>query len=453
MQKPPLTLYNFEDLLKAYRRVRLGKREKNSTVLYDTYLERNLHNLSYILKSHTYKPFPYTYFVITDPKRRHIAAPHFQDRIVHRALINIIEPELDKQFIYDSFACRKGKGTHFGLRRVKKFLMAARTKYGKNTPLYILKCDIEKYFASVSWDILLSILRKKVSDPYLLTLFETIITNHKVYKVRGTLQVLPEEVVRVEARRGMPIGNLTSQLFANLYLNELDQYVKHTLKVRWYGRYMDDFLIISPDKQHLKEVRNSIRIFLRDHLSLSLHPKKVSIQNVDHGVCFVGYRIFYDHVLVKGKTLRRFHRRFKKRMKKALTSKTENEKSQFMEESFLGHLKFACTWNLRKTLIKPTYAKVTTANLVKELMTKYNLEKALFVQKRLAITIAIAIPDYFDPLHFLDFKSELMYSSQKFVYLYSTTDLPDNVKTILITEGVTINMSDEQQSLFNDFFL
>ena len=344
------TFSDLTNLFKAYSRVRLGKRTRPVTLSFDFVLEDCICLLQYLLRSKKYVPKPYTYFIVTDPKKRHIAAPNFRDRIVHRSLVNLIEPRLDKEFIFDSYACRKGKGSHFGLRRIKKFLMAARSTYGSQTPIYFLKCDIRKYFQSISWDILIQILRQRIHDPDILTIIETIITNHKVYKNNGKLQSLPEQVIHTQERSGIPIGNLTSQLFANVYLNELDQFVKHTLKEKWYGRYMDDFLIIHPDKQHLIEVRNTLKEFLEEKLKLTLHPEKVFIQNVSFGVPFVGYRIFYDHILIRGKTLRRFQKRMEKRKRMVREQKFTQEKLDLTCNSFQGHLQHAQAYHLQKFL-------------------------------------------------------------------------------------------------------
>jgi len=350
-------LSNVTNLLHAYSRVRLGKRTKPIALVYDYYLEENLGKLSFLLKTKKYAPNPYVYFVITDPKTRHIAAPHFRDRIIHRALVNQIEPYLDKKFIYDSYACRKNKGTHFGLTRVKKFLMAARSIYGNQQTLYFLKCDVQKYFQNISWDILISILKRDIKDPDTMELIETIITNHKVYKIKGKIENLPDQVVSIANRVGIPIGNLTSQLFANVYLNELDQYVKHTLKERWYARYMDDFLIIHHDKDHLVKIRNEIRAFLSNRLKLTLHPRKVAIQRVTQGVPFVGYRIFYDHIVVRAKTVQRFQKRLRKRKKLVQEGLFTEKELKAMCDSFVGHLKHADAHGLQKFLFykpKPT---------------------------------------------------------------------------------------------------
>ena len=436
-------LYTSERLLEAYNRVRLGKRTKPATLLYDFWLEKNLADLQYMLKHNTYTPFPYKYFIVTDPKKRHIAAPHFRDRIVHRALVNIIEPELDKQFINDSYACRKGKGTHYGLSRVKQFLMAARSIYGKDAAIYYLKCDIEKYFASISWDILLSILRKKITDPYLFHLTETIITSHKVYKTKAMIKALPQQVVSTLDRRGIPIGNLTSQLFANTYLNELDQYVKHTLKERWYARYMDDFLIIHPDKQHLKELRDTIRRFLHERLGLNLHPKKVSIQNVSHGVAFVGYRIFHHHVLVRSKTVQRFQRKLARRKKAAEQGLIKKEKLNLIQESFNGHLKHANAWKLTQLLCPSSDKRLLKKEQIHAIFRKYQIQKVIYVPDRLdinrvTVTLVVKMSTNTDPLDVLNLVTELQYILGKKVVIIEHSQMSVDMQKKIIVEGKVI---------------
>lgn len=341
---------SLEQLLRAYENVRRGKSSLQSTLKFDYYREAHIGRLQYELATARYRSNPYSYFVVTDPKRRQIAAPNFRDRILHHALVAVIEPHFERRFIYDSYACRKGKGTHLGLARIKHFLMAARSVHGATTPLYFLKCDIRTYFQSISWDVLLAILERTLTDKSTLSLMSALITQHKVCVEQGKLRSLPLSVVNPHTRTGIPIGNLTSQLFANVYLNELDQFVKHTLRERWYGRYMDDFLIIHPDKEHLKAVRDAIGTFLQAELKLTLHPNKVYIQNTSFGISFVGYRIFHDHVLVRGKTLRRFQKRFTRRSHLVHEGRLDPYHLDASLTSFLGHLKHANAHQLSELL-------------------------------------------------------------------------------------------------------
>ncbi|HAZ29462.1 TPA: RNA-dependent DNA polymerase [candidate division WWE3 bacterium] len=344
-------IYDFKNLLSAYQAARKCKRYKRNIVGYGFFLESNLFKLQRELVSESYTPSPYACFTVYDPKTRKVAAPAFRDRVLQHSLVSQIEPLFERTFIYDSYACRKNKGTHLGLKRIKKFLQAVRSKYGKNKPFYCLRMDIEKYFASISWDVLLSITSKIITCPKTNTLIQKLVTTHKCLDTYNRIIPLPQDVIKQETRQGVPIGNLTSQLFANIYLNELDHFAKEKLRLKWYARYMDDFLVIHPDKTYLKQVRKDLEIFLDDKLHLHLHPKKVIIQNVKSGIPFVGYLIFYDHVLIRGKTLLRTRRQLK--AKKAIyTKRGEDRKLLAIYSSIRGHLKHANTYNLEKNLFK-----------------------------------------------------------------------------------------------------
>lgn len=353
-------IYNFENLLKAYNLAKIGNQYKLAAVQFNFYLESNLFKIRQELLNGDYLPSPYKHFLVTEPKLRQISAPDFRDRVVQHALVAVIEPIFDPTFIEDNYACRKNKGTHYALRRIKKFLQASRSYYGNNRDIYILKCDIKKFFPSISWDVLLKIIKKKIICEKSFELIEKIITTHKVCgqieSQRNNNQLdlfeetIKEEPVSVATRRGLPIGNLTSQLMANIYLNELDQYVKQVLKEKWYGRYMDDFFIISADKEHLKNVKEEIGQFVSNKLKISLHPKKSFIQRTDLGVCFVGYRIFWDHILIRGSTLLRFQKKFRKKTKLCKKGLLSLEKLNRCQQSFCGHLKHANAYNLEKKM-------------------------------------------------------------------------------------------------------
>lgn len=353
------SICNLEQLVRSYYLARRGKRDKPRICEFDFFLESNLVKLKYLLSSGNYTPSPYAHFTIYDPKTRQVAAPAFRDRVLQHSLVSTIEPSFEKRFIFDSYACRKGRGTHFGAKRVKKFLMAARCINGGDKEIYVLQCDIQKFFQSISWDILLTLVSKTVHCQKTLDLIKKIVTTHEKTTGKELSQlslfspaVCEMQAVSVDERKGLPIGNLTSQLFANIYLNELDHFVKETLRERWYARYMDDFLIVHPDKNHLREIREKIRTFCKDTLGLRLHPKKVAIKNVNEGVPFVGYRIFYDHLLIRGSTLRRMQRKYHKRVKlfqKGLISKNELFQTHC---SIRGHLKHANAHHLYSFMMK-----------------------------------------------------------------------------------------------------
>lgn len=296
-------------------------------------------------------PSSYVCFTVFEPKVRKVAAPAFRDRVLQHALVTQIEPLFESKFIYDSYACRKNKGTHFGLNRIKKFLQAARSIYGKDTPIYCLRMDIGKFFASVSWDVLITVINQTLICEKTKKLIEKIVTKHRCFDINGNYLKAPYEVVNPETRQGLPIGNLTSQLFANIYLNELDHFVKETLHVRWYARYMDDFLIIHPDRQYLKQMRDAIKMFLEYELKLSFHPKKVIIHNVKDGLPFVGYRIFYDHVVIRGSTLLRMRRKLKNRRMKC-AEENDIKSMEATISALRGHLQHANAYRLEKNLLE-----------------------------------------------------------------------------------------------------
>lgn len=340
-------LADTENLYLAFNKARRYKRYKRSVLAFSFNLENNILRVQKKFDVTNYKPGNYVCFTINDPKERLVAAPNFDDRIIHHALFKVLDPMFDKMFIYDSYACRVNKGTHFGMHRVKKFLQSARSAYGKSQDIYCLRMDVRKYFPSISWDILIDILERKVEDKGLLSILKTIVTNHTLTNLDRKV-FYDTKIINPAERKGIPIGNLTSQLFANIYLNELDQFIKHQLKMKWYARYMDDFLIIHNDKKYLWELKNTIETFLRDELRLQVHPDKIYLDNVKNGVPFVGYRIFYDHVTIKGKTLQRMRRKYRKR----LNSERSLHTGEFIrtKASMRGHLAQANTFGLRKQM-------------------------------------------------------------------------------------------------------
>jgi len=257
--------------------------------------ENRLLIISSSLKNQTYKPKKYHRFLVFEPKKRQISAPAFIDRVIHHAIINIIEPLFEAQFISTSFACRKNKGTHFGMLKIAGCHKTFADKY----PIfYVLKCDIKQYFASIDHQILFQLLSQTLTCPKTLQLLKIIIESYKD-----------------SSGKGIPIGNLTSQLFANVYLHQLDLYVQNILKEPNYFRYMDDFIIFSSDKEYLKKLRSEIEDFLKENLELSLHPKKANILRADKGLDFLGYFIKKNVTLLRRKTLRRYKKRHKRRLK------------------------------------------------------------------------------------------------------------------------------------------
>lgn len=277
---------SFENIHSAYLKAQKSKRFKKDILLFNYFLEYGLVDIKKQLEGENYVHGGYKEFVIRDSKKRTIRAPYFRDRVVHHALCNVIEPIFEKTFIFDSYACRKRKGTHRALKRLKTWLKASEG--------YCLKCDISKYFDSVNQAVLLEIIKKKIKDKKVINLIKEIISSFNK-----------------ETKIGIPIGNLTSQLFANIFLNQLDQFVKRELRSKYFIRYMDDFLILG-EKQDLHYLKEKISDYLQFDLKLKLHPKKANIFPSSKGIDFLGYVIFKNHVLLRKSTVKRFLKKTKK---------------------------------------------------------------------------------------------------------------------------------------------
>ena len=286
-------LYSYENLEYAYQRARKGRTQKSYVLEFEKNIKKNLLELQRDLQFHSYRPKPLVSFLIKDPKVRIISKSHFRDRIVHHGICRIIEPLFEKSFIYDSYANRLGKGTSKALERFECF----KRKVSKNNTLssYVLKADIKKYFETMNQEILLSLVKTKIKDEKVLFLIKTILKNYST-----------------GPGKGMPLGNLSSQFFANVYLHELDLFVKHTLKVKYYLRYVDDFIILKNDPRTLEKYKLQIQAFLKEKLSLTLHPEKSKILYLKQGIPILGFRIFPHHKLLRRGNMQRRIKELKK---------------------------------------------------------------------------------------------------------------------------------------------
>lgn len=339
-------LCSYENLELAFNRARKGKTQKDYVIEFGSELDANIKQLKYELETFTYSPAPLTTFIISDPKTREISASHFRDRVVHHALCNVISPIFEKDFIYDSFANQKGKGTHTAIGRFERFLrrtcpkhrspVGQRKLFGPgNNSGYALKADISHYFDTVDHQVLLHIVERKIKDADVLWLIKVILENHKT-EVKG---------------KGMPIGNLTSQFFANVYLNELDRFVKHGLRARNYLRYVDDFIILNRDKNLLESWKCQIDKFLRENLKIELHPEKSRIISLSGGVTILGFRIFRHHRLLKKSNSRRIWKRIERFKQKYDKKEIGIEKINRSLGGWVAYAKFANTYNLRTRVI------------------------------------------------------------------------------------------------------
>lgn len=318
-------IYKWENLLLAFLKARRRKTKKDYVKKFEENLIKNLQQLQFELMTQTYKPRPLKTFILRDPKTRKISKSHFRDRIVHHALCNIIEPIFQKSFIYDSCANQKRKGTSFAIKRFDKF----RRKATKNlkTEVFCLKADIKHYFHEMNHDIMLNIIKRKISDKRTVGLIKNILNNGA-------------------NKKGMPLGNLTSQLFANIYLNDLDHFTKHKLKTKFYIRYVDDFIILNKSKQKLAIWKKEIVIFLRINLKLELHPEKSRIISLSKGIDFVGFRNFYYYKLLRKRNIKSMKQKLKLLNNKIITSLEFNK----IYQGWKANSKTASTFNLKKEI-------------------------------------------------------------------------------------------------------
>lgn len=326
-------IYDFENLFKAYLKARKNKRYTEEALEFSANLEENLIGLQNDLIYRTYRPGRYREFYIYEPKKRLVAAPPFRDRVLHHAICNVIEPIFEARFIYDTYACRPGKGAHKGADRVTYFLRVTKRKWSR---VYCLKCDIKQYFPSINHRILKDILRKHIGCRDTLALLDCIIDS-----VADKDDPNPT---------GLPIGNLTSQLFANIYLSELDYFIKHDLRVRYYVRYMDDFVILHNDKRFLRRLKGEIESFLDRNLALELNGK-TSIFPVSQGIDFLGYRIWSTHRLLRKSSIKRMRRRLKRFKKQWKEGKLDPARVRASIASWLGHCRHANTHRITQKIL------------------------------------------------------------------------------------------------------
>ncbi|MDP2631566.1 MAG: reverse transcriptase/maturase family protein [Candidatus Uhrbacteria bacterium] len=280
-------IISMDNLLKAWQEFLRGKRKRLDVQLFERNLMQNLFALHDCLAARTYKHGSYERFIISDPKTRIIHKATVTDRVLHRAAYRILYPIFDRTFISDSFSCRNGKGTHKALNRLEVF--ARRASFNDHKTVWVLKCDVKNFFASINHNILLNLLERRIDDTRVIWLLEK------------TIRSFSSSTVGI----GLPLGNLTSQLFSNIYMNELDQFIKHAFREKYYIRYADDFVILSRNKQYLIERLYQINQYIHEQLHLQLHPNKVDLRTIASGVDFLGWVHFSDHRVLRTVTKRR----------------------------------------------------------------------------------------------------------------------------------------------------
>lgn len=307
-------IVTFENLLLAAKKAGRGKKDKSSVASFLFNLENDLIQLQSELTTQAYQPRDYTLFEIMEPKVRQICSSDFRDRVVHHAICNQIEPILERRAIFDSYACRIGKGAHLAVIRCQQFT--------KRFP-YFLKCDIKKFFESIDHKILKDLLLQKFKDKRLLELFSVIIDHAVPGNMPG---------------RGLPIGNLTSQHFANFYLGEIDHFIKDHLRVKGYVRYMDDFISFANDKDTLHELLRKIETFARDALKLELKAKVTTIASVTEGIPFLGFRIYPNVIRLRRENLVRMRKKIRLKERLYVEGKITEKDLILSMSSMVGHV-------------------------------------------------------------------------------------------------------------------
>ncbi len=318
-------IVSVDNLLLAWKKFIKGKKGKEDVREFSFNLMNNVLKLHSDLKKKNYSHGGYYAFNISDPKPRNIHKAKVRDRLVHHAAYRILYPFFDKTFIADSYSCRLGKGTHKALKRFVSFNYTASKNNTKTC--WVLKCDIKKFFASIDQLTLIEILERYILDEDIVWLLKEIIFSFN----------------SVKPGKGLPLGNLTSQLFVNIYMNEFDRFVKHCLKMEYYIRYADDFVILSRNRQQLLELIPQISNFFDKKLKLSLHSDKTAVKTTASGIDFLGWIVFTDHMVLRTKTKRRIIKRI------------NNNFDRETLNSYFGFLKHGNAFKLKDKIIRSIY--------------------------------------------------------------------------------------------------
>lgn len=357
-----------EDLFEAYFSCRSNKRNTANALAFEVDYERNLIQLCEAINNGSYEIGRSIAFIVNKPVTREIFAADFRDRVVHHWLINKLNPLFEKEFIYDSYACRVNKGTHFGIRRAYGFIASCSNNYG--TDCHILKLDIQGFFMRINREMLFQRLRNFINEKYhepdkeLVTalcgkfVFNDPARNCIIKGRKRDWDGLPKNksLFHSPPGCGLPIGNLTSQVFANCYLNAFDHFVKKDLGIRYYGRYVDDVMIVHPEKDFLKSLLPELSDYLQTNLYLTLHPKKIYLQHYTKGVKFLGTMMKPGRIYIGNRTKGNFYSALQKQNEVVRNSKPDKvAQHTFLSSinSYLGIMKHYKTYNLRKrTLLK-----------------------------------------------------------------------------------------------------
>ncbi|MDP2903352.1 MAG: reverse transcriptase/maturase family protein [Methylovulum sp.] len=361
--RPTLAL---SELFEAYFDCRSNKRNTLNALAFEVDYEANLLKLCAQINDGSYQPGKSIAFIVNQPVKREIFAADFRDRVVHHLIVSKLNPLFEKTFIYDSYACRTGKGTHLGIQRVDRFIRQCSQNY--STDCYVLKLDVKGFFMHINKTLLFAELQAFIEQKYLntdkallLELCQKIIDNDPtknctVKSKRSAWQGLPPDksLFHSATHCGLPIGNLTSQVFANFYMNRFDHFIKHDLGIRYYGRYVDDFILVHQDKAYLKSLIPLIKTTLQEQLQLTLHPNKIYLQHYSKGVQFLGAIIKPQRIYIAKRTQGNFYMAIEKHNALVIEHKPSKEQqAAFLSSmnSYLGIMKHYKTHQLRKRML------------------------------------------------------------------------------------------------------
>jgi retron-type reverse transcriptase len=336
-------MVSFDNLYLAFKKAARGKRSKPDVAAFEFHLEPNLLELQERLRAGVYQPGGYHSFYIHDPKRRLISAADFCDRVVHHALVNILQPIYERKFIHDTYANRVGKGSHKALDRCTYFMRRFD---------YLLPLDLRQYFPAIDHAVLMDILGETIADERVLDLCGRIIeSGREVLQAEYEMIYFPGDDLFAATRpRGLPIGNMTSQFWANVYLNGLDHFIKRELKCRGYLRYVDDMLLFSNDKRKLHAWRARVSEYLAG-LRLTIHANRAQPRPCRAGVPFLGFQVFPDHRRLKRPKVVQARRRLKARARQYSQGQIERERLDASVQGWVNHARYGDTWGLRGAVL------------------------------------------------------------------------------------------------------
>ena len=335
-----LELTSWENLYCAFEKARKGKRQRHEVQLFELDVEYHLFTLRSELCDQTYRPGEFRTFQIYDRKPRHICAAPFRDRVVHHALMNIVEPVLEAILTKHCYACRTGKGVHKAVGHYQR---------GARRYTYALKLDIASYFASIDHAVLKQQIRQCITDERVCWLFDLIIHNAPE-PAYAPLWPGADLVDAMQRKSGLPIGNLTSQHMGNLYLNPIDHWLDSDERVPVWLRYVDDIVLLGNSKAVLWELRDELRDRLA-HLRLSIHPKKCQIYRCCDGVEVLGYRVFPEHRRLRRENGYRFRRKLRKLARQYADHQIDLDRTKASVAAWLGHSNHADAYGLQLAIL------------------------------------------------------------------------------------------------------